>query len=139
MELMRERRKVISLNNCRILAAWRRPCEIMSCGVGVQVYMIAYHESVDVARFQMAASREKQAFMSIIRKKQHMVLPVDAVRPPPPPRMPRHASRTITPPAHPRHQCFAHICRAPRTSGGCVSVLACAMSVAANVRECQCP
>lgn len=49
---------------------------------GVQVYMIAYHESVEVARFQMAASREKKAFMNLIRKKAHMVLPVDEVLPP---------------------------------------------------------
>ena len=50
-------------------------------GAAVQVYMITYHESVEVARFQMASSREKKAFMNLIRKKAHMVLPVDEVPP----------------------------------------------------------
>ena len=45
-----------------------------------QAYMMSYHDSVEVAKFQQSASREKQAFLSLIQKKGHMVLPTDEVR-----------------------------------------------------------
>jgi hypothetical protein len=48
--------------------------------VGVQAYMLGYEDSVDLAKFQLSSSREKAAFMGLIRKKAHMVLPVDEVR-----------------------------------------------------------
>eukprot|EP00892_Ulva_mutabilis_P008481 jgi/Ulvmu1/6004/UM026_0130.1 len=60
--------------------AWVRMLEVyqaLNPSRPLKVYMITYHESVEVARFQMAASREKHAFMSLIRKKAHMVVPVD--------------------------------------------------------------
>jgi hypothetical protein len=46
----------------------------------MQVYMLSYRESVEVVKFQQAASREKQGFLSLVQKKGHMVLPVDEVR-----------------------------------------------------------
>jgi hypothetical protein len=46
----------------------------------MQVYMLSYHESVDVVKFELSASREKQSFINLIRKKAHMVMPVDQVR-----------------------------------------------------------
>ena len=45
----------------------------------LQVYMLSYAESVEVAKFQQAASREKQSFVSLIQKKAHLVLPMDEV------------------------------------------------------------
>jgi hypothetical protein len=42
--------------------------------------MLSYEDSVELAKFQLSASREKAAFMGLIRKKAHMVLPVDEVR-----------------------------------------------------------
>jgi hypothetical protein len=45
----------------------------------LQVYILSYRESVEVAKFQQAASREKQSFLSLVQKKGHMVLPVDEV------------------------------------------------------------
>ena len=44
--------------------------------------MLSYHDSVEVAKFQQSASRERQAFLALIQKKGHMVLPVDEVRGP---------------------------------------------------------
>jgi hypothetical protein len=46
----------------------------------MQVFMLSYVESVELAKFQLSASREKEAFLSLIRKKAHMVMPVDDVR-----------------------------------------------------------
>lgn len=48
--------------------------------VRVQVYMMSYHESLEVAQFQQAAAREKQSFIDLIHKKRHLVLPTNAVR-----------------------------------------------------------
>ena len=42
--------------------------------------MLSYAGSVEVARFQQAAAREKQSFASLIQRKAHLALPVDAVR-----------------------------------------------------------
>jgi RNase P subunit RPR2 len=42
--------------------------------------MLSYHESVEVAKFQQSASREKASFVSLIQKKAHLVLPIDEVR-----------------------------------------------------------
>jgi hypothetical protein len=41
--------------------------------------MLSYVESVELAKFQLSASREKQAFLNLVRKKAHMALPVDEV------------------------------------------------------------
>lgn len=46
----------------------------------LQAYMLGYEDSVELAKFQLSTSREKSAFMGLIRKKAHMVLPVDEVR-----------------------------------------------------------
>jgi hypothetical protein len=45
-----------------------------------QVYLLSYGESVEVAVFQQSAAREKAAFVSLIQKKAHLVLPIDEVR-----------------------------------------------------------
>lgn len=47
----------------------------------LQVYMLGYSDSVDTAKFQMSASKEKESFISLIQKKGHMVMPVDKVSP----------------------------------------------------------
>lgn len=49
----------------------------------MQAYMLGYEDSVELAKFELSTNREKAAFMGLIRKKAHMVLPVDEVPPPP--------------------------------------------------------
>lgn len=44
------------------------------------MYLLSYGESVEVARFQQSAAREKSSFVNLIQKKAHLVLPVDEVR-----------------------------------------------------------
>lgn len=50
-----------------------------SDGAWPQVYLLSYQESLEQAHFQQFAAREKQAFMDLIEKKAHLVLPTDAV------------------------------------------------------------